>query len=119
MPNFEEIQQQQQQQREYEERRTMILNQILDSGAQERLARLSLVKKEKARTIEDSLIKAATNGQLKGKVTEEQLIVMLEQISGPSENSEGAKAGKKSIIIQRRKYDGIDDDDNDDDSDLI
>jgi len=28
----------------------------------------SLVKKEKARTIEDSLIKAATNGQLKGKV---------------------------------------------------
>jgi DNA-binding TFAR19-related protein (PDSD5 family) len=27
-----------------------------------------MVKKEKARAIEDSLIKAATNGQLKGKV---------------------------------------------------
>lgn len=44
---------------------------------------------------------------------------MLEQISGPAD-SEGTKSGaKKSIVIQRRKYDGIDDDDDEDDSDLI
>ena len=45
--------------------------------------------------------------------------MMLEQISGPSDTSEGPSATKKSIVIQRRKYDGIDDDDDDDDSDLI
>jgi DNA-binding TFAR19-related protein (PDSD5 family) len=33
-----------------------------------RLARLSLVKSDKARAVEDSFIRAATNGHLKGKV---------------------------------------------------
>ena len=51
-----------------EERRVMILDQILEPEAKQRLSRLSIVKKEKARAVEDSLIKAATSGQLKGKV---------------------------------------------------
>lgn len=74
---------------------------------------MALVKKEMARAVEDSVIRAATNGQLKGKVTEPQLITMLEQISG-SESAE-TSAPKKKITVQRRKYDMDDDDDDNDD----
>ena len=55
--------------KENEERRKMIIDQILESGAKERLVRLSLVKPEKCQAVEDSLIRAATSGQLKGKVS--------------------------------------------------
>ena len=44
------------------------LDQILEPDAKNRIARLALVKKEKARSIEDSLINAARNGKLKSKV---------------------------------------------------
>ncbi len=71
VPNVEQMQQQQAAAAAAEERRTMILDQILDAGAKQRLARLSLVKKEKARAVEDSLIRAATNGQLKEIVSED------------------------------------------------
>lgn len=44
-------------------------DQILEPGAKDRISRLALVKKEKARSIEDSLINAARSGKLSGKVT--------------------------------------------------
>lgn len=47
---------------------TWTTDQILESGAKDRLARLALVRKEKARSVEDTLIAAATNGKLPGKV---------------------------------------------------
>ena len=51
-----------------EEQRTSILSQILEPAAKDRLKRLSLVKPEKARSVEDALVRAATSGQLKSKV---------------------------------------------------
>jgi programmed cell death protein 5 len=66
---MEEIQQQQAQAAAAEERRLSILDQILEPAAKERLSRMAIVKKEKARSIEDSLIRGATNGQLKSKVS--------------------------------------------------
>lgn len=108
-----------------EEQRRSILDQILEPAAKDRLVRLALVKKEKARMMEDHLLKAATSGQLRSKVqvlhvlkssshdtvqscqvSEEQLITMLEG----AETSSGT--GK--IKIQRRNY-GLDSDDDDDD----
>ncbi len=44
-------------------------DQILEPEAKRRLSTLALVKKEKARSIEDSLINAARNGKLKAKVS--------------------------------------------------
>ena len=52
-----------------EEQRLSILDQILEPAAKDRLLRLSMVKKEKARNVENSLIQAATSGKLRGKVT--------------------------------------------------
>jgi programmed cell death protein 5 len=51
-----------------QERRAVILEQILEPAAKDRIQRLGLVKPEKAKRIEDSLISAATSGQLKTKV---------------------------------------------------
>lgn len=58
-----------------EERRAMILDQILEPAAKERLSRLSMVKKEKARAVEDSLLAGATNGRLKSKASRPLLIL--------------------------------------------
>jgi hypothetical protein len=51
-----------------EEQRQSILSQILEPAAKDRLKRLSLVKPDKARSVEDVLVRAATSGQLKSKV---------------------------------------------------
>ncbi len=108
----EEMQQRQAQMAQIEEQRLSILDQILDNGAKDRLKRLNLVRQEKARAIEDSLIKAATSGQLRGKVTDDQLVKMLE-------GSEGAEGGaQKKVSIQRKNY-GMDSDDDDNDDDLL
>ncbi|KAJ7959264.1 DNA-binding protein [Quillaja saponaria] len=46
----------------------MKLSQLLSSEARERLARIALVKPEKARGVEDVIIRAAQMGQIAEKV---------------------------------------------------
>lgn len=116
--SVEEIQAKQAAEQQREEQRASILDQILEPDAAARISRLSLVKKEKARLVEDSLIKAATTGALKSKVTDAQLIAMLEQLNPKDGEKGGAIGGKKGIVIQRRKYGMDDDDDDDNDDDL-
>ncbi|KAH0911240.1 hypothetical protein HID58_034561 [Brassica napus] len=79
--------------READERRQMMLSQILSSQA---LARIALVKPEKARGVEDVILRAAQMGQIVEKVSEERLITLLEQI-----NSQTSKQTK--VTIQRRR----------------
>ncbi|KAL8152264.1 LOW QUALITY PROTEIN: hypothetical protein V2J09_010024 [Rumex salicifolius] len=66
---------------EAEERRQMMLTQIVSSDARERIARIALVKPEKARGVEDVILRAAQMGQITEKVSEERLITLLEQIN--------------------------------------
>eukprot|EP00262_Sarcandra_glabra_P002779 TRINITY_DN13170_c1_g1_i3.p1 TRINITY_DN13170_c1_g1~~TRINITY_DN13170_c1_g1_i3.p1 ORF type:complete len:129 (+),score=34.33 TRINITY_DN13170_c1_g1_i3:90-476(+) len=82
--------------REAEERRQLMLSQILSSQARERIARIALVKPEKARGVEDVLLRAAQMGQVAEKVSEERLISLLEQI-----NNQTSKQTK--VTIQRRR----------------
>ncbi|KAL9267957.1 Programmed cell death protein 5-like protein [Drosera capensis] len=82
--------------RDAEERRQMMLIQILSSEARERLARIALVKPEKARGVEGVILRAAQMGQIVEKVTEDRLITLLEQI-----NTQTAKQTK--VTIQRRR----------------
>ncbi|CAH1440811.1 unnamed protein product [Lactuca virosa] len=88
---------------EADERRQMMLSQILSSEARERLARIALVKPEKARGVEDVILRAAQMGQIAEKVSEERLISLLEQI-----NTQTTKQTK--VTIQRRRS-VLDDDD--------
>jgi len=98
--NPQEAQQREAMKKEQEERRQAILQAVLTADARERLSRVALVKAEKARGVEDLIIRAAQSGQLGGKVDEARLISLLEQLS--------EKEQKTKITFKRR---GVDDDD--------
>jgi len=89
------------------ERRSAILNQILDPAAADRLGRIRLVKESRATDIENRLIMLAQTGQLRQKVTEEQLKDLLNAIA---ENQRKEEEEHK-IVINRRKGGWDDDDD--------
>lgn len=97
---------QEEQARANEEQREMMLTQILTPAAKERLGRISLVKEEKARELENILIQMAMKRQITGKVSEEQLISMLEKTN--------EKANTSVKIIRRRGASDSDDEDLDD-----
>ena len=101
-PNPEAHKKQEESKKAAEEQREMYLTQILTPQAKERLSRISLVKEEKAREIENSLIQMAMRRQISGKVTEEQLIAMLEKSTEP------AKSTVK--VVRRRSFDSDEDD---------
>ena len=74
--------QQQEAQAQFEAQKKQILAQIMTSEARNRLANLKLTKPEMVNQIEIQLIQSAQAGSLRGKVTDEQLKVLLRQIAG-------------------------------------
>ncbi|KAI8643762.1 PDCD5-related protein [Parasitella parasitica] len=87
-----------------EDMRRNMLYQILDNSARERLGRIQMVKADKARAVEDLLIRMAQSNQLRSKVTEKQLIDFLGQLNNQSSSS------KQTTIYNRRHSDDSDDD---------
>ncbi|KAI0125064.1 PDCD5-related protein [Xylariales sp. AK1849] len=92
-----------QQQQAENEARQSILNQILHPEAADRLGRIRLVKEQRATDVENRLIMLARSGQLRQKVTEEQLKELLNAVADTKE--------EEKIVVSRRK--GWDDDDDD------
>ncbi|VDB99111.1 unnamed protein product [Peniophora sp. CBMAI 1063] len=80
-----------------------LLATVLEPAARERLARIALVAPDRSRQIEGILARMAQTGQLRGRVSEAQLIDLLQQAEDA--NSSSTKAG--AIKFQRR----VDDDD--------
>ncbi|AMD16765.1 hypothetical protein TL18_01140 [Methanobrevibacter sp. YE315] len=74
--------QQQEAQAQFEAQKKQILVQIMTPEARNRLANLKLTKPELVNQIELQLIQSAQAGSLRGKVTDEQLKVLLRQIAG-------------------------------------
>lgn len=74
-----------------------MLHAVMQPEARARLARIALVKPDKARNIENMLLNAARRGQITEKVSEERLIGMLEQMS------EAEGSSKPKVTIQRRR----------------
>ncbi len=77
-----QAQQQQAQRQQFEAQKKQILGQILTPEARTRLGNLKLTKPELVEQIEIQLIQSAQAGSLRGKVTDEQLKVLLRQIAG-------------------------------------
>jgi len=88
-----------------EQMRRDLLATVLDTAARERLSRISLVSPERSRQIEGILIRMTQTGQMRGRMTEAQLIDLLEQMEGLNK----ASSKKSNIVFQRRK--DLDDDD--------
>ncbi|KAF2861529.1 DNA-binding TFAR19-related protein [Piedraia hortae CBS 480.64] len=86
--------------------RTSILSQILEPAAADRLGRIRIVKASRAEDVENRLIMMARSGQLRQRITEEQLKDILNAVSEQQEKAE-------KVTVQRRKG-GWDDDDLDD-----
>ncbi|KAG8932920.1 hypothetical protein FRC03_000056 [Tulasnella sp. 419] len=93
------------QRQQEEQMRRDLLATVLDTSARERLSRIALVRPALSTQIESILLRMAQTGQLKGRVTEQQLIGLLEQ----AEEAQAKSAPKKTIVYQRRK--DLDDDD--------
>ena len=74
--------QQQEAQAQFEAQKKQILGQIMTPEARQRLANLKLTKPELVEQIELQLIQSAQAGSLRGKVTDDQLKVLLRQIAG-------------------------------------
>jgi len=94
-------------QQQQDQMRRDLLATVLDSGARERLSRIALVNPSLSSQMEGILLRMAQTGQLRQRVTEDQLIGLLEQAS----EAQGKSNAKKSISFQRRKV--VDDDDDD------
>ena len=77
--------------------------------AKERLARISIVRKDQADKLKMKIIQMAQSGTIREQISEERLIAMLE---------EGQEANKTKVTMARRKYD-LDDDEDDNDDDLM
>jgi programmed cell death protein 5 len=83
-----------------EQMRRDLLATLLDTAARERLSRIALVGPQRAAQIEGILLRMAQSGQLRGRVSEAQLIGLLEQVEG----AQGAGGvGRGGIVFQRRK----------------
>ncbi|KII89236.1 hypothetical protein PLICRDRAFT_601035 [Plicaturopsis crispa FD-325 SS-3] len=98
---------QQAKQQQEEQMRRDLMATVLDTAARERLARIALVSPERSRQIESILLRLAQSGQLRGRVSESQLIDLLEQAEEAQGKSVSTK--KRTIVYQRRK--DFDDDD--------
>ncbi|KAM2993679.1 hypothetical protein FF2_045749 [Malus domestica] len=86
--------------REAEERRHMMLSQIVSGEARERIARIALVKPEKARGVEDVILRAAQMGQIVEKVSEERLISLLEQINNQTNKQTKVTIPRRRSVLE-------------------
>jgi programmed cell death protein 5 len=96
-------QNQDQQKQQQDEARQHVLSQILHPEAADRLGRIRMVKEQRATDVENRLITLAQTGQLRQKVTEEQLKELLNAVADKKE--------EEKIVVSRRKAWDDDDDD--------
>eukprot|EP00828_Plagiopyla_frontata_P019176 TRINITY_DN2451_c0_g1_i2.p2 TRINITY_DN2451_c0_g1~~TRINITY_DN2451_c0_g1_i2.p2 ORF type:complete len:113 (-),score=29.90 TRINITY_DN2451_c0_g1_i2:75-413(-) len=100
--SVEQMQQQEEKKAQMAEMRESILSQIMTPDARQRLSRIKLAKPEKAQQIESQLIMSAQKGMIQDKISEQQLIGLLEKMSGTKQETK--------IQIKRKGFGGIDDD---------
>jgi programmed cell death protein 5 len=87
------------------DQRASILAQILTPEAADRLGRIKLVKESRAADVENRLIMLARGGQLRAKVTEEQLKELLGAVAEKEDDTSKIK------ISRRKAWEDEDDDD--------
>ncbi|EEB14318.1 Programmed cell death protein, putative [Pediculus humanus corporis] len=85
--------------------RHSILSQILDQSARARLNTLMIGKPEKGKMVENMLIQMAQTGQLPGKISEGELIKILENVNRQTNKTTTVKFDRR-----RAAMDDFDDD---------
>merc|ERR1719350_2064920 len=94
---------QKQQADEMQEKKRIMLRQLMESDAMERLNRLRLVKPEKAGQVENIIIQRAQSGALQNKMADGDLMKILEKLD--------ESAPKTSVkVVRKKRMDGSDSD---------
>ena len=88
----ENLEEQELQKQQFEEQKKQILRSILTTDARERLGRIKIARPEIVESVENQLIMLAQSGQLKNKINDEQLRMLLSKIMPK----------KRDIKIKRR-----------------
>ncbi|KAJ1860605.1 hypothetical protein H4R99_004517 [Coemansia sp. RSA 1722] len=96
--------------REQENARNNMLTQLLDNSARERLGRIAIVNAGKARSVEDLIIRMGQVGQLKKRITEDDLKELLEEINKQH-------SAETKIVVNRKSY-GYSDDEEEEEYDF-
>ena len=86
------------------QQRAAYMTQLLSEEARVRLGNVAAVKPEKAEKLENIIITQAQRGAFQGKVTEQQLIDLLEQVGAVEAQSEAS-------TVERAKHKFDDEDD--------
>ena len=76
----ESMDEQDRQKEEFEEQKKAILRNILTNDARERLGRIKIARPDLAENLENQLIMLVQNNQLKNKINDEQLRMILSKI---------------------------------------
>jgi programmed cell death protein 5 len=76
----ESLDEQEEHNKEFQDKKRMILRTILTTDAKERLGRIKVARPELAESIENQLILLAQSGQLKTKINDEQLQMLLSRL---------------------------------------
>jgi len=85
--------------------KNMMLSQVLDQAARARLNTLSLTNPDRAKMVENLVLQSAQRGQLGGKIGEEELKNLLQQVSN--------QTSKKTTVKFDRRRNNLDSDDED------
>ncbi|CAK0860149.1 unnamed protein product [Prorocentrum cordatum] len=101
---LERMQEQAQKQKEMEEQKRVMVRQVLEPEALERLHRVGLVKPEKQMQIEGVILNMVQSGQMQEKMSDTSLISIIEKIDGMT------KAKGSSVKMMRKRRDDDDDD---------
>lgn len=89
----------------YSQASTTILSQLLEPQARERLSRVNMVRPERAKAVETYITKLAQTGQLKRKMTEQEIVEILNGIARDEDKQNETK------IVFTRKNDLSDNED--------
>lgn len=99
-----------------------IMTRILDHDAKERLNRVRMVKPERVMGVENYLIRLYQSGGIRGKVSEADIVEILEKIAAEERRNTSTRIKferrdytETNVDKQRGKNTASDDDDDDDD----
>ncbi|KAI5962361.1 uncharacterized protein KGF55_003437 [Candida pseudojiufengensis] len=84
-----------------------ILSRVLETEARERLSRVRIVRPDRAQAVESYILKLYSMGQINRKLSEKDVVEILDGISRDSQQKQSSK-----IVYDRKQT--LDDDDEDD-----
>lgn len=87
-------------QRDVADQTHQMLSQILDPSARDRLRRIALVKPDRASAVEQLIMRMAKSGQIRQRISEDELVGLLREISGQEQNEKTKVGGIRNLRRQ-------------------